>query len=148
MQPLFWLAMDMGVVKELLPLGDALVGALVTLMTAGFTYLIGRRRQSAEVSNLQAEKHTIEAAAGMSHAEALQTLSEAAVYVAAPLKERVKEQQQEIKYLSERLVCKRTEMDKMRTEMATLKAENELMRTKFKLQGEVPPELPPEVKNV
>lgn len=143
-----WLAVDMEVMKELLPLGDAVIGAVVTLLTAGFTYLIGRRRQNVEVDNLKSEKKTIEAAAGMNHAEAAQTLSEAAALTVIPLKERVKEQREEITYLTERLVWKRTEMDKMRTEMATLRAENELMRVKFRLQGEVPPELPPEVKNV
>ena len=148
MQLYNWLAMDLEVVKNLLPLGDALVGAFVTLATAGFTYIVGRRRQGAEVENLRAEKKTIEAAAGMNHAEASQTLAEAAVMIAAPLVERVKEQQEEIKYLTDRVTWKRGEMNKMRTEIATLKAENELMREKFRLQGEVPPELPPEVKNV
>lgn len=148
MQPYIWLATDLGVVKELLPLGDALIGALVTLMTAGFTYLIGRRRQSAEVSNLQADKKVIEAAAGMTTAEAAQTISEAAALAVAPLIDRVKEQKLEIKYLTNQLVETRNELDEQRTKCAKFAAENELMKAKFRLQGEVPPELPPEVKNV
>lgn len=149
MQPLYtWLAIDVGVVKELLPLGDALIGAVVTLLTAGFTYLVGRRRQSAEVSNLQSEKKSIEAAAGMTTAEAAQTISEAAAMAVQPLIDRVKEQKIEIKYLTTQLVDKREELDEQRTENARLAAQNELMKAKFRLQGEVPPELPPEVKNV
>lgn len=148
MQLFITTAADLEVVKELLPLGDALIGAVVTLLTAGFTYLIGRRRQTAEVSNLQAEKKSIEAAAGMSHAEASQTLSEAAAMAVQPLIDRIKDQKEEITYLTERLVEKRKLLDEQRTTHARISAENELLKAKFRLQGEVPPELPPEVKDV
>jgi hypothetical protein len=136
------------IVSQLLPLGDSIVGALVTLATALFTYVVGRRRSKAEVENIQAEKKSIEAASGVSTAEAAQILSEAAAATVEPLVERVREQRVEIRSLENRNIAYRHLIDDLRTQVAELSSENTLMRRKFMLQGEIPPELPPEVKNV
>jgi cell shape-determining protein MreC len=144
MQPIdLYVSLDTEIVSQLLPLGDSVIGALVTLATALFTYVIGRRRNRAEVDNLQAEKKSIEAASGVSTAEAAQIISEAAAATVQPLVSRVQEQQKEIKYLTERVTWKRAELDRLRTENATLKSENMLLKSRFRLQGETPPELPP-----
>lgn len=131
----FFQALDSGVVEQLLPLGDSIIGALVTLATAAITYGIGKARSKAEVENLQAEKKNIEAATGVTTADAAKVISEAAAATVQPLIERIKEQRSEITEY-------RDECDNLRTQNARLLAENELMRTKFKLQGETPPELP------
>lgn len=144
MQSLYILALEPDMLKDLLPLGDAIVGAVVALATSLFTYVVGRRRSRAEVDNLQAEKKSIEAASGLSTAEAAQVISEAAAATVQPLIDRVHQQQEEIKYLTDRVVWKRGQLDLLRTENAKLKAENELFRQRMRLQGETPPELPPE----
>jgi|ERR1044072_7557654 predicted RNase H-like nuclease (RuvC/YqgF family) len=138
-------ALDSGVLQQLLPLGDSVVSALVTLLTAAITYAIGKARSSAEVDNLKAEKKSIEAASGVSTAEAAQIISEAAAQTVQPLLERIKEQRQEITYLSQKGTEQREEIDALRNKIANLSANNMLMRQKFILQGELPPELPPEV---
>lgn len=144
MQPIdLYVSLDTEIVSQLLPLGDSVIGAFFTLATALFTYVIGRRRNRAEVDNLQAEKKSIEAASGVSTAEAAQIISEAAAATVQPLVSRVQEQQKEIKYLTERVTWKRAELDRLRTENATLMSENMLLKTKYRLQGETPPELPP-----
>src|ERR1044071_4526833 len=140
-------SLEQGVVEQLIPLGDSIFGALVTLATAAITYAVGKSKNKAEIANLQAEKKSIEAAAGVSTAEAAQVISEAAASTVQPLIARIKEQQKDIQFLTERSVLYREELELMRTHAAKLAAENELMRTKLKLQGEMPPELlPPEVK--
>lgn len=148
MQPSDFLnALESEVISQLLPLGDSIIGAGVTLLTAFFTYLVGRRRSSQEVQNLQAEKESIEAASGVSTAQAAQIISEAAAATVSPLLFRIKEQREEIEFLTERNVVYRNQLDELRTEIAKTAAQNELMRRKFMLQGEIPPELlPPEVK--
>lgn len=140
-----WQAVDGEVVSQLLPLGDSILGAGVTLVTALFTYVVGRKRATAEVDNLRAEKKSIEAASGVSTAEAAQIISEAAAATVSPLLERIKEQREEIEFLTERSVDYRNQLDAMRTHAARLAAENELMRRKFMLQGEPVPELPKEI---
>lgn len=143
MQPfIYLLALEPEMVKEILPLGDAIVGAVAAIIGSTFTYLLGRKRAKQEVENLQAEKKSIEAASGVSAAEAAQIISEAAAATVQPLIDRVHQQQEEIKYLTQRVVWKRGQLDALRTENAKLKAENELYRQRMKLQGEIPPELP------
>lgn len=138
------LAVDPEMVKELLPLGDAVIGAIAAILGSVFTYILGRKKANQEVENLQAEKKSIEAASGLSTAEAAQVISEAAAATVQPLIDRVHQQQGEIKYLTDRVVWKREQLDLLRTENARLKAENELYRHRMRLQGETPPELPPE----
>jgi hypothetical protein len=144
----YLLAVEPEMVKELLPLGDAVIGAIAAIIGSAFTYILGRRKATQEVENLQAEKKSIEAASGLSTAEAAQVISEAAAAMVQPLIDRVHQQQEEIKYLTDRVVWKRGQLDELRTANAKLRAENELYRQKFRLQGETPPDfdLPPEVK--
>lgn len=137
---LYLVSLDAEMVSELLPLGDSVVGAVVTLCTALFTYAIGRRRAKAEVENIQAEKKNIEAASGVSTAEAAQIISEAAAATVQPLMERVKEQRIEIRELTDANRNKRFIIEQLRDELAEVKSQNELMKNKFKLQGETPPD--------
>jgi hypothetical protein len=142
--PDHFLAIDSEVVNQLLPLGDSIIGALVTLATAAITYGVGRARARAELDNIKAEKKSIEAASGVSTAEAAQVISEAAAATVQPLLDRIREQRQEIRFLTEKNVEYRDTIDQVRTHAAKLAAENELMKNKFKLQGEKIPELPTE----
>jgi hypothetical protein len=135
-----YVSMDGEIISELLPLGDALVGAGVTLATALFTYLIGRRRAQAEIGNLLAEKKSIEAASGVSTAEAAQIISEAAAATVQPLMERVREQRLEIKELTQLSSERRIIIERLRDELAEMRSENQLLRNRFKLQVETPPE--------
>lgn len=135
-------ALDPGVVEQIIPLGDSIITAVFTLLTALVTYGIGRGRQKAEVDNLKAEKKSIEAASGVSTADAAKVISEAAAATVQPLIERIKEQREENKFLEQKNVEYRLELETLRTTIAKFQAENELMRNRFKLQGESPPELP------
>lgn len=141
----FLYALDSGVVDQLLPLGDSIIGAFLTLGTALITYTVGRAKARAEVDNLQAEKKNIEAASGVSTAEAAKIISAAAAATVEPLMDRLKEQRQEISHLTSVAAEARKELELMRDHVARLSAENKLMKQKFRLQGESPPELPPEV---
>lgn len=141
----FLYALDSGVVDQLLPLGDSIIGAFLTLGTALITYTVGRAKARAEVDNLQAEKKNIEAASGVSTAEAAKIISAAAAATVEPLMDRLKEQRQEISHLTSVAAEARKELELMRDHVARLSAENKLMKEKFRLQGESPPELPPEV---
>lgn len=137
---LYLVSLDAEMVSQLLPLGDSVVGAVVTLVAALFTYVIGRRRSNAEVENIQAEKKNIEAASGVSTAEAAQIISEAAAATVQPLMERVKEQRIEIRELTDANASKRLLIEQLRDELAEVKSQNELMKNKFRLQGETPPD--------
>lgn len=134
--------LDPGVVSDILPLGDATVAALVAAVTAGFTYAVGRKKSRAELDKLSEEKKSLEAASGVSTAEAAQIISSAAAVTVQPLIERIKEQREEVHFLNTRLTEMREQLHNVRSHAARLQAENELMRTKFRLQGEIPPELP------
>jgi hypothetical protein len=133
-----------GVVDQLLPLGDSIIGAAVTLVTAGITYAVGRARTKAEVDNLMAEKKAIEAATGVSTAEAAQVISEAAAATVQPLLDRIRQQREEILYFNERHAYYLNEIEKIRTEKARTDSENALLKRKLILLGEEIPTLPEE----
>lgn len=137
-----FLAINSEVVNQLLPLSDSIIGALVTLATAAITYGVGRAKSRAEVDKVLAEKKSIEAASGVSTAEAAQVISEAAAATVQPLLDRIREQREEIKFLTERNVDFRNQLDIARNESARVSAENELYRRKFILQGEQIPDFP------
>ncbi len=139
---LFLSALNLDIIKEFLPLGDALLGAFFTLLTAGFTYMMGKRKRDQEVVNLQAEKLSIEAASGVSTAEAARVISSAAAATVGPLVERVKQQSDEIKSLTEKIIDLGSQIEHEKTVSAQIKAENELLKHRFRLQGETVPELP------
>lgn len=131
-----------GIISDILPVGDELLTAIIALASSVLTYLVGRARQKAEVENLKAEKKSIEAASGVSTAEAANVISKAAAATIQPLMQRVAEQSEEIKFLTDRNVVYRNELELYRTQMAKMAAENLLMKEKFRLQGEDIPELP------
>lgn len=135
-------AMDPEILSQLLPMGDSAVTAAVTIFTAVFTYAAGRRKGNQEIQNMQAEKRGIEASSEVTTAEAAQIISAAAAATVQPLVERVREQREEIKRLSAKNLELIYESDSLRTKMAEMKAENELMKRKFIFQGEIPPTLP------
>lgn len=135
--------------EGLLPLGEPLIQAVVTVVTAVFTYLVGRRGRKQELENLQAEKKSIEAASGVSTAEAAQIISQAAAETVKPLLDRLQELREENSRQDEEILEKETsirnykiELEDLKSHAASLAMQNRLMREKFKLQGEVPPEFP------
>lgn len=139
-----FLGVNSEVVNQLLPLSDSIIGAIVTLATAAITYGVGKAKARAELDNIKAEKKSIEAASGLSTAEAAQVISEAAASTVQPLLDRIREQREEIKFLTQKNVEYRNELDAVRNHAARTVAENELFKRKFKLQGEQIPEFPKE----
>lgn len=138
----------------LLPLGDPIVTGIFGLVTVLLGWVFGRRKNNQEVDNLKAEKKSIEAASGVSQAEAAQIIAQAAAETVRPLLERLQELREENAELDEEILHLNTsvrnlriENEELRTHATKLAVENKLMREKFKLQGDVIPELPPEVKN-
>lgn len=121
-------SVDTDILAQLLPLGDSVIGAGVTIFTALFTYFVGRRRSHQELQNLEAEKRSIEAASGVTTAEAAQILTQAAAATVQPLLERLKEQREEVLELAKLSSDRRYEIDKLRNELAQVKAENELIK--------------------
>jgi gas vesicle protein len=138
--------MDPDFVNQLLPLGDSIIGAAVTLLTAAITYGVGRSRNRAELDNLKAEKKSIEAASGVSTAEAAQVISEAAAATVQPLLDRIREQREELKYFNDRNSRQLDEIELLRTRLASVQSDNELLKRNYILRGEPIPTLPPEVK--
>lgn len=136
-----FLGIDPGVIQQLLPLGDSIISASLTLVTAGITYAVGRSRTKAEVDNLMAEKKAIEAATGVSTAEAAQVISEAAAATVKPLLERIREQREEIHYFNDRLTNYLNQIEILRTDNARIQSENALLRRKLILLGEEIPNL-------
>lgn len=136
-----FLGIDPGVIQQLLPLGDSIVSASVTLLTAGITYAVGRSRTKAEVDNLMAEKKAIEASVGVTTAEAAHVISEAAAATVQPLLERLREQREEIKFFNERYTKTLNEMDILRNTNARIQSENALLRRQLILLGEEIPTL-------
>lgn len=133
--------LDPGIVDQLLPLGDSILGATVTLLTAGITYAVGRAKTKAEVDNLMAEKKAIEAATGVSTAEAAQVISEAAAATVQPLLDRIRQQREEILYFNERHAYYLNEIEKIRTDKAKVESENALLKRQLILLGEPIPTL-------
>jgi hypothetical protein len=138
--------MDPDFVNQLLPLGDSIIGAAVTLLTAAITYGVGRSRNRAELDNLKAEKKSIEAASGVSTAEAAQVISEAAAATVQPLLDRIREQREELRYFNDRNSRQLDEIEVLRTRLASVQSDNELLKRNYILRGEPIPTLPPEVK--
>lgn len=135
--------------EGLLPLGEPLIGAAVTLAGLVSTYLIGRKRSKQDLENLQAEKKSIEAASGVSTAEAASIISQAAAETVKPLLERIKEYRAENEELENTLLERETairsykmDIEELRTDRAKMAVENKLMKERLRLLGESPPEIP------
>lgn len=131
----------------LLPLGEPIVTGMFALVTVLLGWVFGRNKNKQEVENLRAEKRSIEAASGVSQAEAAQIISDAAVASVKPLLDRLKEYREENEELDDKILALKHENQQLKTHVARLESENELMRENFKLRGNKIPELPSEVKN-
>lgn len=99
------------------------------------SYLFGKKRQKAEVDRLQGEKKNLEAAAGLSTAEAASIISRAAADVVQPLTNRIRELQEEAKSLADRhaeemrsLVAKYAELE---AHVAVVTRENIELKSKI-----------------
>lgn len=97
-------AMDSELIAQILPAGDTAVTAAMTIFTAVFTYMVGRKKGNQELLNMEAEKKGIEARSGVTSAEAAQIIAAAAAATVQPLVERVREQREEIKLLKETII--------------------------------------------
>lgn len=128
MNPYLFLA-DIEVFKELLPLGDTIIGGIVTLATGVLTYFVGRKRSTQEVDNLKAEKRSVEATAFASNADAIKTLTESASAMVGPLTERLRVQSEEMKFMNEEKVFLKEELERIKTEYSFLKEENERLKS-------------------
>lgn len=71
--------------------GPILGGVILAVVT----YFLGKRKNRAEIDKLVGEKKSVEAAAGLSTAEAASIISRAAADVVQPLTNRIRELQQE-----------------------------------------------------
>lgn len=131
----------------LLPLGDPIVTGIFGLVTVLLGWVFGRRRNNQELDNLKAEKKSIEAASGVSQAEAAQIIAQAAAETVRPLLERLQEYREENEEQDEKIFELKRENKELKTHNSTLEAELQLIREQLKLQGALIPELPSEVKN-
>lgn len=84
---------------ELLP---QIITAVAGIVVSILTYFFGRKKNNAEVKKLEGEKKSVEAAAGLSTAEAASIISRAAADVVQPLTNRIRELQQELKDKTDR----------------------------------------------
>lgn len=81
--------------EYVIPLLQILGPILGGIVLAFVSYFLGRRKNQAEISKLEGEKKNVEAAAGLSTAEAASIISRAAADVVEPLTNRIRELQQE-----------------------------------------------------
>jgi hypothetical protein len=130
----------------LLPLGDPIVTGIFGIVTVLLGWVFGRRKNNQEVDNLKAEKKSIEAASGVSQAEAAQIIAQAAAETVRPLLERLQEYREENEEQDEMILELKRENKELKTRNSTLEAEMQLIREQLKLQGASIPELPPEVR--
>lgn len=91
----------------LLQIFGPIIGAIALTVT---TWFLARSRNRAEVERLQGERKSVEAAAGLSTAEAASIISRAAADVVLPLTNRIRELQEDSKAMADR---HRTEMYRM-----------------------------------
>lgn len=75
-----------------IPFLQYIAGPLIAII---FSYLFARKKNQAEVKKLEGEKKSVEAAAGLSTAEAASIISRAAADVVQPLTNRIRELQED-----------------------------------------------------
>jgi cell division protein FtsB len=131
----------------LLSLGDPIVAGVFGIATVVIGWAFGRRKSNQELENLKAEKKSIEAASGVSHAEASQIIAQAAAETVRPLLERLQEYREENTEQDEKILELKRENKELKTHNSTLEAELQLIREQLRFQGATIPELPQEVKN-
>lgn len=131
----------------LLSLGDPFIAGVFSIIAVVLGWAFGRRKSNQEVDNLKAEKKSIEAASGVSQAEAAQIIAQAAAETVRPLLERLQEYREENEEQDQKILELKRENKELKTHNSTLEAEMQLIREQLKLQGTSIPELPSEVKN-
>lgn len=112
----------------LIPVATSLVSGVLVLLGGFFAYLYGRKRNQAEIQKLQSEKESIEAAAGLSTAQASSIIATAAAEVVQPLTNRIKELQGQVATLTQENVM-------LRNTLADLEAQIALLRQRDSLAG-------------
>lgn len=131
----------------LLSLGDPIIAGVFSIAAVVLGWAFGKRKSNQELDNLKAEKRSIEAASGVSQAEAAQIIAQAAAETVRPLLERLQEYREENEEQDQKILELKRENKELKTYNSTLEAEMQLIREQLKLQGTSIPELPPEVKN-
>lgn len=132
---------------EWIPLLQIFGPILGGVALAVVSYFLGRKRNKAEISKLEGEKKSVEAAAGLSTAEAASIISRAAADVVQPLTNRIRELQQEsllrdqryaeeIRRLQNHVRELTEENVKLKTEVAHLKANVTLLAKPHELAHE------------
>lgn len=111
-------------VIPLLQIFGPLVGSV---LLAVVTYLLGKKKNRAEINKLEGEKKSVEAAAGLSTAEAASIISRAAADVVQPLTNRIRELQQESLARDNRHA---EEIRRLQTHLSEVTRENVQLKTK------------------
>lgn len=124
--------------QEYLPVLIPVVVSALTIV-AGFisswlSYRRGRSRSNAEVENLKVQKSSIEAAAGLSAAEAASIISKAAADMLTPLTHRIGELQEQVSNLTQENTFLRNKVTILETQVAMIEKHSEL-------SGEIYPHL-------
>lgn len=112
---------------EWVPLMQIIGPILGGLTLSIVTYFLGRKRNRAEISKLEGEKKNVEAAAGLSTAEAASIISRAAADVVQPLTNRIRELQQDS---LERDRRHSEELRRLQNHLAEVTEENVKLKTK------------------
>jgi len=127
-----------GYVQEYLPVLVPLIASIVTilagLLSSWLAYRRGRSRSNAEVENLKVQKQSIEAAAGLSAAEAAAIISKTAADMLTPLTNRIGELQEQVSKLTQENTYLRNKVTLLETQVAMIEKHSEL-------SGEIYPHL-------
>lgn len=127
--------MDGNLLQDLMPiLTVALSGALVIIGNI-VTYRLGKAKNAAELEKLRSERNNMEAATGLSTAEAASILSQAAADIVQPLTVRIKELQSEVAKLT-------TENAQLKNKVTELEAKVSLVEKQKEIIGEDFPYIP------
>lgn len=118
----------------LLPYFSSLAVAILGAVGSLISYRKGRERSSAEVDNIKSEKKSIEAAAGLSTAEAASIISKAAAEMLQPLLARQKELQEQVSVLTQ-------ENSFLKNKITMLEAQVRIIEKHSELSGEPYPHL-------
>lgn len=121
-------ASEFEVIKELLPLGDSIITAVMTVGAGIGSYFIGKKKQNQELENLKAEKKAIESEASSSLAEATRMITDSASAILGPITIRLKEQTEENRLLREMNLFLNKELEQIK--VLYQKALSELERIK------------------
>ena len=112
-------------VIPLLQIFGPILGGVVLAVV---TYFLGKRKNRAEIDKLVGEKKSVEAAAGLSTAEAASIISRAAADVVQPLTNRIRELQQDSLAREQRSA---EEVRRLQFHITELTKENVQLKTKL-----------------